>query len=96
MFVATKHIFSHDKYACRDKTFVATKVVLQQTILSRQVYFCHDKRHDKHVCHDKHMFVVARLVTTKIILAAPADDVSQALCCALHVKSTQEEVVACS
>ena len=54
-FVATKHVF------CRDKSmFLATK------LLSRQAYFCLDKRR---VCRDRKM----------ILVAAPANDTSEPL-----------------
>ena len=46
----------------------------QTKVLSRQAYFCHDKRH---VCCDKHVFVKTKLVATKILVAAPANDSSQ-------------------
>ena len=35
LFVATKHVFRHDKYACHDKTFVGTKRLSQQTPVCR-------------------------------------------------------------
>ena len=58
-YIATKHVFCHDKsklvvtnICCDKHNFVATK------ILTWQVYFCHDKRHvccDKIVCFDKYL-----------------------------------------
>ena len=67
IFVATKHFFRDKLKKNRDKSFVATKV------LSRQAYFCRDKRRvlswQARVCRDR------TFVATKIILvAAPAND----------------------
>ena len=70
---------SQQKYACCDKTivatniclswqtyFVTTNIILSWQNLSQQVYFCHDKRC---VCYNK------TFVRTKMILvAAPASD----------------------
>ena len=97
------HLLSRQKYACCDKTFVATSLPLswqtqntsfvmtkvclsQQTcvcvtnicgdrsfvvskVLSRQAYFCRDRRHVLSVCHDK-MFAASKI----ILVAAPASD----------------------
>ena len=83
-FVVTKHVF------CHDKTFVVTKLCLSRqnfchdkNTLSRQTYFCRDKRHvlsltntclswQTCVCRDK------TFVATKIILvAAPANNIQR-------------------
>ena len=46
MFVTTKHVFCHDNYTCRSKTFVATKLCIyfvMTKLLSHQMCVCHDK-----------------------------------------------------
>ena len=72
VFVATKHVFCRDnEYTCRDKTFVATNL-----ILSRQAYFCRDKRRVTNTC-DKHVIIAGKhvfLATKMILVAAPAND----------------------
>ena len=70
------HLLSRQKYACREKTFVATKLCLswqnifvatKLKLLSWQAYFCCNKRR---VLSWQHV-----LVTTKMILvAAPTND----------------------
>ena len=75
IFVATKVVLLQQKYACRDKTFVAKKLCLSRQIffhdniiLSRQAYFCRDKR--RVLSWEK-----TCLVATKMIqVAAPAND----------------------
>ena len=64
-FVATNvlmrqtHVLSRQKYACRDETFVATKLFVETKLfLWRQVYFSRDKRRvlsrQTRVCRDKY------------------------------------------
>ena len=69
IFVATKHFFRDKLKKIRDKSFVATKV------LSRQAYFCRDKR--RVLSRQKTCFVATKhvFVTTEMVLvAAPAND----------------------
>ena len=75
-FGATKTCLSRQKWACRDKSFVVTKLclLLQIFVVTKllswqkdaKAYFCHDKRcvlsRPKHVCHDK-----SKLVVTKVL-----------------------------
>ena len=68
MFVATKLCLSRQNI-CRSKhVFVATKV------LSRQTYYCRDKRRvlsrETRVCHDKRMLVAIKLCRDKILFVA--------------------------
>ena len=62
VFVATKHVFCHDKSMLVAITFFSTKYICRdkylsrQTLLSRQAYFCRDKRRVAkvtHVCRDE-------------------------------------------
>ena len=68
-----KHVFVMPN-VCHDKhNFVTTKVLLQQA------YFCHNKRRvllgQTHVCPDKDVFVMTKLVTTKMkLVTVPASD----------------------
>ena len=68
-----KHVFVMPN-VCHDKhNFVTTKVLLQQA------YFCRNKRRvllgQTHVCPDKDVFVMTKLVTTKMkLVTVPASD----------------------
>ena len=65
-FVAINTCLSRQKYACRDKTFVATKLCMSLFVTSRKKKRVLSRR-------KKHMFVA-----TKIILVAdPANDTAQ-------------------
>ena len=70
-FVATK-------YACRNKTFVATERD-KHTFVATKVVFCRDR----HVfCRDKHVFVATKLLSRQnffLLVAAPANDSFDAL-----------------
>ena len=85
ILVATK-VLSRQKYAFRDKTFVATKVfvkhvcvsrqVLSRQVLSRQAYFCREKTcllsRQTRFCRYK-TFVA----TEMILVAAPTNETCQ-------------------
>ena len=62
-FVATNTSLSRQKYACRDKTFVATNVFITTNICHNKHNFVETKKNvttkDK-FCHDKHMFVMTK------------------------------------
>ena len=94
-FVPTKVCLPRQNF-CLDKImFVAIKLCnmfLATKVLSRQAYFCHDKRHvlsrQTRVCRDK------SFVATKMILvAAPANDIElfflNSLCVLISLILTQ-------
>ena len=66
--VMTKRLFPWQKYACRAKTFVATKLYLskQNSFVATKDVFC----------HDKHVFVMTKpfVLTKMLLVAAPAND----------------------
>ena len=80
------HKCSRQKYACRDKTFVATKLCLSRqktktknfVVVVVVVVVVFPAKHTKHVfvatkltfCRDKHVFVATKLM----LVAAPASD----------------------
>ena len=73
VFVATKHVFCHDKSMLVAITFFSTKYICRdkylsrQTLLSRQAYFCRDKRRVAkvtHVCRDRKVYF-SLLVSTR-------------------------------
>ena len=77
--ILLRHVLLRQKYACQDKTFVATKFFVATNICCNKGHICHDKRcvlswHNclswqTCVCYDK-SFVVTKL----ILVASPASD----------------------
>ena len=80
-FVMTKICLSWQKYACRDKSFVTTKLcLLRWTCLSWQNFCCNKHNfvttnvllRQAYLCHDQHMFVMIikkSFVATKVCLS---------------------------
>ena len=63
MFVTTKHVFlSRQEDACHNKTFVTTKSMLMFVATK---YFCCNKHKQTFYlfCHDKHVFVMTKLLS---------------------------------